>query len=257
MRCSTGSGGSTGLPEAALPSAEHLRAIVFDVDGTLYDQTKLRRAMLVTLVKAHLLRPRAGWRTAAVLKAYRRAQEDLRHHPGDNAAARQLEIACARTGSTLEFARECVAKWMESAPLAFLARCAPPGLSAFLHSCRQRGIRLAVLSDYPAADKLRALGVADAFELSLCAQSPEIGRFKPDPRGLLVTLQRLGVDPADALYVGDRAEVDAPAAAGAGVACAIVSRGRLPVDEGYTPVRGYDELHLRLFGSTSADAPRS
>ena len=228
---------------ASIPST--LRAVVLDVDGTLYDQRKLRRAMLAALMKAHALRPLRGWKTASVLSAYRRAQEDLRHDPGA-AAVDQLEIACAKTGSTPEFARACVELWMESAPLAFLPRCIHLGLREFLEACRKRGVRLAALSDYPAEAKLQALGIAPAFELTLSAQSAEIARFKPHPRGIQVTLRRLGVSPDQALYVGDRPDVDAAAALAAGVACVIVGR-RAPAATGYHGVSGYAELTSHLF----------
>jgi FMN phosphatase YigB (HAD superfamily) len=220
------------------------RAVVLDVDGTLYDQRKLRRAMLAALVRAHALRPVRGWKTASVLSAYRRAQEDLRSKSGS--AAAQLEIACAKTGSSPEFARACVEQWMESAPLAFLPRCIQPGLREFLDVCRTRGVRLAALSDYPAEAKLEALGIAPAFELALSAQSAEIARFKPDPRGIQVTLRRLEVSPDQALYVGDRPEVDAPAAFAAGVACVIIGRPARPA-AAYHGVSGYAELTSHLF----------
>src|SRR4051794_4425192 len=108
------------MRDAGLRIGEGLRAIVFDVDGTLYDQGRLRRAMLRTLVQAHLLRPVTGWRTAAVLRAYRRAQEELRHQPGGDVGEQQLAIACTSTGSSRAFVQSCVQTWMESAPLAFL-----------------------------------------------------------------------------------------------------------------------------------------
>ena len=42
-----------------------------------------------------------------------------------------------------------------------------------------------VLSDYPAEAKLQALGLAGRFSPVLCATDPEIGAFKPNPRGFL------------------------------------------------------------------------
>ena len=38
----------------------------------------------------------------------------------------------------------------------------------------------------------------------LCAQDPEIGVFKPHPRGIEATLVRLGVVASEAVYIGDR-----------------------------------------------------
>jgi len=45
-------------------------AIIFDLDGTLYHQSRLRRAMLLRLLRAHVSRPLEGLRTARILSAY-------------------------------------------------------------------------------------------------------------------------------------------------------------------------------------------
>ncbi len=107
-------------------------------------------------------------------------------------------------------------------------------------------MRLAALSDYPAEAKLRALGIADLFELVLCAQAPEIGVFKPHPRGLQVVLEQMGVDRHECLYVGDRADVDAAAAAAAGVACAILTREPARASDTHTTVTSYPHLQALL-----------
>jgi putative hydrolase of the HAD superfamily len=104
-----------------------------------------------------------------------------------------------------------------------LPRYAQPGLEAFLESLRSSGVALGVLSDYDAGPKLEALGIRQYFDVVVCAQQPEVGVFKPHPRGLQVTLERLGVSSGDALYIGDRSDVDAVAAAAAGIPCAILA----------------------------------
>jgi HAD superfamily hydrolase (TIGR01509 family) len=225
-----------------------LKAIVFDLDGTLYRQEPLRRAMLVRLLRGHALRPLAGLKTMRVLGAYRRAQEHLRECAvGDtepqNVSEAQLQLACEWTNVEPGFARQCVERWMEEAPLPLLARHVWPGLTEFLRACKARGIRLGVLSDYPAAAKLEALAMGDHFDVVVTAQSPDVGVFKPHPRGLLVTLERLAVRPLESLYVGDRAEVDAAAARAAGVQCVIVGKQL-----------SYLELQQQLFGTDGAAA---
>jgi HAD superfamily hydrolase (TIGR01509 family) len=227
-----------------------LKAVVFDVDGTLYRQAPLRRAMALRLLRAHLFRPLRGLRTLRVIGAYRRAQEHLRDAPaGGDLATAQLQWAAERTGVDRSDVAACVARWMEEAPLDLLPRLVQPGLAALLGALRARGLRLGVLSDYPAGPKLHALGLDGLFDAVLCAQAPEIGVFKPHPRGLQVVLERLGVAKEEALYVGDRVEVDAVAAAAAGVTCVILAPGTGAAAATFHQVTSYPQLQQRLFPS--------
>jgi HAD superfamily hydrolase (TIGR01549 family) len=229
------------VPEPSLP--HHLRAVIFDVDGTLYRQRTLRYAMARRLVRAHLYRPLTGMATMRILSAYRRGQEALRGQPlTADVADAQLRFASRETGAGLAAVQATVTRWMEEAPLDLLARHAQPGMQAFVHDLRARGLKLGVLSDYPAEAKLAALGVGGMFHSVLCAQSPEVGVFKPDPRGILVSIDRLGVAADEALYVGDRAEVDAVAARAAGVVCAILTSRKPAQDAGFLAVQSFAEL---------------
>jgi HAD superfamily hydrolase (TIGR01509 family) len=200
------------------------KAILTDLDGTLYSQPSLRRRMALQILRACSLHPRHAWRTIRVLRAYRLAQERLRtlEAPCD-LGTEQLRLASEWSGCSLDHCRAIIERWMEREPLAHMAKCARPGVSAFFHEARQRGLRLAVCSDYPAHPKLIALGLEDCFDAVVCAQDPGVGRFKPHPRMLQVALQRLGVAPEDAVYLGDRADVDGAAARNAGVryVCAV------------------------------------
>lgn len=232
------------MPGATLKDPP-VKAIVFDIDGTLYRQDRLRLAVLVELARRHVLHPIRGRRTALVLRAYRRAQEQLRAAGVDRGvASAQVRLTCERTRVAPEEVVDCVRHWMEEVPLAFLPRCIQPGLLEFLQTMKARGIRTAALSDYPGRDKLEALGVAALFDAVLAAQDPEIDAFKPNPRGLAVALERLGAAASDCLYVGDRGDVDAPTARAAGVRCVIVS-SRRPTEagaDGAVWVAGFPEL---------------
>jgi len=221
-----------------------LKAIVFDIDGTLYRQSMLRRAMLGRLLRVHARHPLRGWRTAGVLRAYRHAQERLRSSAaeGDISGA-QITLTCQETHVDRGSVLDCVNRWMEQEPLQFLPQCLQPGVIEFLETCRRRGLRLGALSDYPAEAKLEALGLSALFDVVLCAQAPEVNVFKPNPRGLLLALERLGAARAETLYVGDRLDVDVPTAAAAGVRCAIVSRRATASARGaHIEVSSYSQL---------------
>jgi HAD superfamily hydrolase (TIGR01549 family) len=226
-----------------------LKALIFDVDGTLYRQDVLRRAMFVHLLRKHATNPLRVWQTAKILQAYRRAQEYLRASAlARNVGSAQISLASERAHVNRDVVVACVTRWIEQEPLAFLPRCTQPGLMEFLRACKARGLRLGTLSDYPADAKLEALGIVDFFDVVLSAQHPDIDVFKPDPRGLLLAIERLGAGVSESLYVGDRFDVDAVTANRAGVRCAIVSSRRSTHHALPLCFRSYTELHDRLFG---------
>jgi putative hydrolase of the HAD superfamily len=229
--------------------ASQLKVVVFDVDGTLYRQGPLRRAMLLRLLRWTLVRPIKGLRTFRVLQAYRHAQEELRGTIATDLTAAQIRIASQRTSADEASVIACVERWMEREPLSSLSRCTHTGLVEFLRACKAHGLRLAVLSDYPAEAKLRALGIDELFEVVLCAQAREVGVFKPHPRGLQVALEQMGVDRHECLYVGDRADVDAAAADAAGIACAILTRTPGRASDTHTTFTDYPQLQELLFST--------
>src|SRR5579864_532515 len=125
-----------------------VRAVLFDVDGTLYDQRSMRLLMAVELGGLALTRPflaPAVWRG---LSAYRSAQERLRGQI-DASAARQLESAAQRVGMTAAELAVIVDEWMIERPLKYLARCRAEGLIELLEFLRTKQVQLGVLSDYP------------------------------------------------------------------------------------------------------------
>jgi HAD superfamily hydrolase (TIGR01549 family) len=199
-----------------------IEAVVFDVDGTLYDQSRLRRAMLVRLIRAYALHPLRGRRVAGVIRAYRHAQEELRASTADAPARQQTVVAAGRTGVPTDEVERITTRWLQYEPLRVVARYRRTGLVETLEALRSDGVRLGIVSDYPAEDKLEALGIRQFFDVVVSAQDPDVGAFKPDPRGLQVCLARLGVLAENALYVGDRPETDAVAARSSEMTCVII-----------------------------------
>jgi FMN phosphatase YigB (HAD superfamily) len=170
--------------------------------------------------------------------------EALRKQPGACAdlGRAQLELAARWLGTDAELILPVVKDWMERRPLALLRRCARRGTAEVLRRARESGCRLAVVSDYPAEEKLRALGIRSFFNEVICAQDRDVQRLKPDPRGIELALLRLGVSRWEAIYVGDRPDLDAAAAASAGVACAIIGRSERMTRCNYLPISHLYEL---------------
>ena len=176
-----------------------LTTLVFDVDGTLYKQSGLRRAMLLRLL-AHAVTnpagPAGGLATFRALRAYRRAQESLRGADIDGALAdAQIRLACERSGQTRHALAAIVNRWINREPLALLDRFVMPGLRTLLGAAKDRGLRMGVLSDYPASAKLEAMRLAQFFDVVVSAQDASVNCFKPDPSGLVEALRRLAPPP--------------------------------------------------------------
>ena len=220
--------------------SQPIRAVLFDLDGTLYDQRRLRLRMSLGLLGRALANPIAGMRRLRIISAYRHAQEELRTRRAANAAGdladAQIAATATRTGLPAADISSVIDEWMHTRPLRFLPGCRPAGLDALLGDFQHAGIRLGVLSDYPAAAKLEALGVAGRFDLVLSASDPEIGAFKPSPRGYLRACQIWQLEPRQVLFVGDRPEVDAAGAAAAGMPCVIIGRDRTAGSRGANPL---------------------
>jgi FMN phosphatase YigB (HAD superfamily) len=209
------------------PAASKIRAILFDLDGTLYLQAPLRRRMIRELLVDPIRsgRPWRAARTLLALRAFRHEREALRDlgRPADGMlAVLQFERAAAAAGVDAGWMRETVEDWMLARPLPFLRDCVRPGLQGLLDQLDAEGFRAGVFSDYPVEAKLEAMGLAGRFEPLLDATQPEINAFKPHPRGLERACELWGLRPEEVLYVGDRVDVDAGAAALAGMPCAIV-----------------------------------
>jgi putative hydrolase of the HAD superfamily len=92
-----------------------------------------------------------------------------------------------------------------------------PGTAEALDRLRAAGLRLGVVSnsDGRVEEALTAAGIRDRFDLVL--DSALVGVEKPDPAIFRAALTALGVEPAEALYVGDLYDVDVVGARGAGM----------------------------------------
>ena len=200
-------------------------AVLFDLDGTLYAQQFLRFAMMSEMA---LISPlRAPWnpgRVPRVVGTFRRLRETLRDEPAaEPLARRQYTVVAEHLQCSPGEVERIVDEWMYRRPLKWLPYCRRAGIIELLDWLTARGVRRGVLSDYPAEHKLAALGLRSRFDLVLSTVDPDIGEFKPHPRGFLVAAEKWGLPPEQVLYVGDRPEVDAVGAAAAGMRCAVLS----------------------------------
>ena len=198
------------------------RAWLVDLDGTLYRHTPVKLAMAAELLLF-------GWRSIKTLRTFRHAHEDLRLL-GDGAPAdakspfeQQLALAANRLGQPPSEVERHVREWMFERPLKWVARAKRAPLLEALSQFRATGGKTALVSDYPASGKLRALGAHTLFDTVVSNGEPGgPRRLKPDPEGYLSAAERLGIEPAACLVIGDRDDADGQAARNAGMAVNII-----------------------------------
>jgi len=101
-----------------------------------------------------------------------------------------------------------------------------PGHHAELLAELRRHYRLAVVSNFDYSPTCRAIlereGIAELFDTVVV--SDEVGWRKPKPVIFETALGRLGLRPAEALFVGDRADIDVVGARSVGMPTAWINR---------------------------------
>lgn len=220
------------------PDWRQVRMVVFDLDGTLYDQVPLRWAMALELVRDAL--HTRSLRTILVLRRFRKVREHLGGQAAGEAPGNfldeQYRLTAQSCGCDEGEVRILTKEWLEERPLRRVAQYKARGIDRLFNTIRASGRVLAVWSDYPVAAKLAALGLAP--DHAVWAGEAAVGRLKPDPSGLSVLLQRTGIRARETLVIGDRWDRDAAAAQALG-AHALLRSARRRGD--YSCFRRYDD----------------
>jgi putative hydrolase of the HAD superfamily len=222
---------------------DRIGLVVFDIDGTLYDQRRLRIRMMRDLLLDAAARRRLD--AIIVLRAHRQIRERLAEREAPDFEAILVAETASATGHSPDAIRRIVEEWIERRPLPYLPACRYPGLVELFAGLRRDRKIIGILSDYPAGAKLAALGL-DADHI-VCANDDRIGLLKPNPRGLLAIIAAAGVSPAETVLIGDRADRDGLAARRSGVWPLI--RSGNPIKDYQTFARFDDAIFKRFLAS--------
>ncbi|WP_171170154.1 HAD family hydrolase [Streptomyces sp. I05A-00742] len=225
-----------------------IRAVLWDIDDTLFDYTGSDRAGVRRHLEAEGLTDRYGppdqafglWREIwrEQFARFRAGEIDFREHRRERVRVfldAPLLTAAEADAWFGRYTRHYEAAWT-------LFPDARPALDTVAPHFRQ-----AVLSNAAAVAqrrKLTTLGVRGHFEHLLCAD--ELGCAKPEPEAFLAACAALGLPPAEVLYVGDELETDAVGACEAGLLGVWLDRtGTEPpaaLPDGVRRIRGLHEL---------------
>lgn len=185
-------------------------AVIFDLDGTLYDRSRLP----LRILRGSLFQ----WRFINAERKSRRSLAGRRAGMCDLFEMMAGQLHCGENecrtwfeGHYMPLMVDCVRKY-----------CHPrPWVARELERLRRENVKTAVLSDYPCVnEKLQALGLSgDDFDI--VADAPSLGGFKPCALPFLNMAEKLGVDTSATLVVGDRDDTDGEGARKAGMRFAL------------------------------------
>ncbi|MEN0105345.1 MAG: N-acetylmuramic acid 6-phosphate phosphatase MupP [Pseudomonas sp.] len=196
-----------------------LRAVLFDMDGTLLDSAPDFIAIAQAMRAAHGLPPMAD--------------KDIRDHVSGGARAMVLRA----------FDVDPLSEQFEALRLEFLARyqehCAVftkpfDGIAELLADIEHAKLIWGVVTNKPvryAEPIMEQLGLATRSAILICPD--HVKNSKPDPEPLLLACSRLGLDPASVLYVGDDLR-DIESGRAAGTKTAAVTYGYIHPDDNPT-----------------------
>jgi putative hydrolase of the HAD superfamily len=193
------------------------KAWLIDLDGTLYVPFPVKLAMAAELA---LL----GAGAALLLRRFRHEHEAVRSLGLEGDPFRhQIERTAAALGLSTDEVEGRVRTWMIDRPGKWLRLFRRRSLLAEIAAFRHAGGKTALVSDYPASQKLRSLGSLELFDVVVASGEPGgPSRLKPHPSGMLRAADQLGVSAADCLVIGDRTDADGVAAQAAGMAFRLV-----------------------------------
>ena len=180
------------------------QALIFDLDGTLSDSVPM---ILKSSESVHQ-RMELPWQA-----------EEVSAFIGRPLTETAAAFAPGREEEYLNYFREYNLLYMPKMIRPF------PGILSLLAKLQERGVRLGIVTSrhqWGADWSVELLGIQPYFDCVIGVEATE--RHKPEPEPALLALNKLGADPADAIFIGD-APVDIACGKAAGMRTIAVSWG--------------------------------
>ncbi|MGV1757738.1 HAD family hydrolase [Rhizobium sp. A22-96] len=228
-----------------------IEAVMFDLDETLIDRRAALRAFLPDQFK------RFGDQLQGVpLRAFEATFFTLEKEGLVDKQKLYPSLAAA-----LDVDSHCGARLLSDFQTHYphFARLSIGALETLV-ALRARGLKTAIISNGHTkvqSAKIEITGLKDAVDLVVISE--DVGLRKPDPRIFRLAAERLGVAPAQCIFIGDNPEADVLGAEASGMTGVFYGDGAIWPDTLPFPKYGIDTLDevLPLIEAVARDLPRS
>lgn len=186
-----------------------LRAVIFDLDDTLYEYEALNKAATAALCA--FASERLGVSEQRFFEAFNWGRRETKRVLGDTGASHNRLLYCQKAleylgrppaGVALDLYETYWGYMLEHMRLR-------GGAGELLAYCARRGLKMGVCTDLTAHiqhRKLRKLGLSDIVRALVTSE--EVGVEKPGEAIYRMMLEKLHVLPQEAVFVGDSLEKD-------------------------------------------------
>ncbi len=201
-----------------------IKVVCFDIDGTLYPKwvtdLKLVRSFFPSpLLAIRYQRFRRHIREEGVQETVPANEQGFRLRQANWMAQQNRD---RETGGAVErMAEKIESQFYSSWKKSFSRLPAYPQVRETFEFLRSKGLRIAVLSDFPLEAKLAALHVDDLVDFAVCAEAS--GYLKPHVAPFQLVCDSMNITPPEVLYVGDSCHKDMFGASRVGMGTALIA----------------------------------
>lgn len=192
-----------------------IKAVAFDIDGTLYSDFSLYRRMPVYFLK-HL----------PFFIKFNSVRKILHQTaPLGDFYEFQSRLLAEKMSVSVEEAKNLISDNCYKGLMPFFEKVKPykDAVDTIL-SFKEAGLKIAILSDFPPEQKGDLWGLRDAADV--CMGSEESGALKPSIYPFKILAMKLGLNCEEILYVGNSHKYDVMGAKNAGMKSAYLLKGR-------------------------------